>query len=149
MRSWGMIYKRRKVGPCNGWPFAGWCLTLALIGLGTTTNLEASPAVLDTSLQLRLVMYTTNSSGANSVRVAKDPRNNQLYYLKDNGDIFQLSLQPGAASSSTRLYSAADHGLADNTLGMAIGPDGAIYIVGNITTNSGNSTVARVMKGVP
>ncbi len=32
---------------------------------------------------------------------------------------------------------------------MAIGPEGTIYLVSNITTNSGNSTIARVMKGVP
>jgi hypothetical protein len=43
---------------------------------------QASPAVLDTNLQLRLVLYTTNSSGAPSIRIAKDPRNQQLYYLK-------------------------------------------------------------------
>src|SRR5262245_52477638 len=133
---WGTIYKGGNPGRgVQG--FAGWCVSWVMI-LGTTLTLEASPAVLDTNLQLRLVMYTTNSAGANSVRIAKDPRNNQLYYLKDNGDIFQLSLQPGAGSSSTRVYSAADHGLDANTLGMAIGPDGTIYIVGNITTNSGN-----------
>src|SRR5262249_21300818 len=29
------------------------------------------------------------------------------------------------------------------------GPDGTIYVVGNTTTNSGQSTLARIMKGVP
>jgi len=33
--------------------------------------------------------------------------------------------------------------------GMAIGPDGAIYLVGNTTTNNGQSTFATIMKGVP
>jgi hypothetical protein len=112
-------------------------------------GLQASPSILDTNLQLRLVMYTTNSSGAPSIRIAKDPRNNQLYYLKYNGDIFQLNVAPGAGSTSTRLYSALDHGISNSALGMAIGPDGTIYVIGNITTNSGNSTFARVMKGVP
>lgn len=107
------------------------------------------PAVLNTNLQIRLVLNTTNSTGANSIRIRKDPRNNQLYYLKYNGDIFRLSLQPGAGSSSTRLYSAADHGIANSALGMTIGPDGSMYVVGNTTTNGGNSTYARVMKGVP
>jgi len=32
---------------------------------------------------------------------------------------------------------------------MAIGPDGTIYVVANTTTNSGSSTFARIMKGVP
>ncbi|HLH56086.1 MAG TPA: PQQ-dependent sugar dehydrogenase [Verrucomicrobiae bacterium] len=112
-------------------------------------SLQASPVALDTNLQIRLVLYTTNSSGAHSTRIAKDPRNNQLYYLKDNGDIFQVNLASGDGSISTKVYSSADHGIATSALGMAIGPDGTIYIVGNTTTNSGNSTFATVMQGVP
>lgn len=115
-------------------------------GLG---SLQASPGVLDTNLQLRLVMYTKDSSGAPSTRIAKDPRNDQLYYLKSNGDIFRLNLASGSGSTSTRVYSVVDHGISSSALGMAIGLDGTIYIIGDITTNSGNSTFARVMKGVP
>jgi hypothetical protein len=117
--------------------------------LASLRSLQASPAVLNTNLHLRLVMYTTASSGANSIRIAKDPRNNVFYYLKSNGDIYQVSLLAGSSSSSTLVYSAKDHGIAASALGMAIGPDGTIYVVGNTTTNSGNSTFARVMKGVP
>jgi hypothetical protein len=112
-------------------------------------SVDAAPAVLDTNLQLRLVMFTTNSSGIPSTRISKDPRNNQLYYLKANGDIYQLNLAPGTASTSTLLYTAADHGVSSSVLGMTIGPDGTIYIVANIDTNSGNSTFAQVMKAVP
>jgi hypothetical protein len=118
-------------------------LTLAASQLG------AAPAILDTNLQLRLVLFTTNSSGAASVRIARDPRNNQLYYLKDNGDIFEVD--PGASTNtvSSPQYTGADHGISASALGMAVGPDGTIYIVGNTVTNAGNSTFARVMKGVP
>ena len=94
-------------------------------------------------------MNTINSIGQNSVRIAKDPRNNQLYYLKMNGDIYQVNLQPGSGSTSNRLYGSANHGISSSAQGMAIGPDGTIYVVGNTTTNSGNSTFARIMKGVP
>lgn len=111
--------------------------------------LQASPSLLDPNLQLRLILYTTNSSAAPSIRIAKDPRDNQLYYLKYNGDIFQLNVGPGSGSTAVRRYSSADHGISDSALGMAIGPDGTIYILGNTTTNSGNSTFGRVMKGVP
>ena len=108
-----------------------------------------APAVLNPNLQIRLVLNTTNSSGASSIRIRKDPRNNQLYYLKYNGDVFRLSLQPGTGSSSTRVYSAANHGISTSALGMTIGPDGTMYVVGNTTTNQGNNTYIRVMKGAP
>ena len=111
---------------------------------------KGAPVALNPSLQIRLIMNTAISGGPASVRIAKDPRSNQLYYLKMNGDIYRVNLQPGSGTStSTKVYSAADHGIANNVQGMAIGPDGTIYIVGNTTTNSGNSTFARVGKGVP
>jgi len=109
----------------------------------------STPSVLNTNLQLRLVLNTTNSTGQPSVRIAKDPRNNQLYYLKINGDVFQLQLDSGTNSTSALAYTAADHGLDSNVQGMAIGPDGTIYLTGNLITNQGNSTIAQVMKGVP
>jgi hypothetical protein len=110
---------------------------------------HADPLALNSNLLVPLVLYTTNSSGANSVRIAKDPRDNIFYYLKLSGDIYRVNLSPGSGSTSTRVYSAADHGIASSALGMAIGPDGAIYLVGNTVTNSGNSTFASIMKGVP
>lgn len=117
-------------------------------GIGPAAR--GAPGVLNTNLQMRLVLATTNSSGAHSVRLAKDPRDDRLYYLKINGDIFRVDLVSGASgSTSTRVYSAADHGIPDNAQGMAIGPDGTIYVVGNFTTNNGNFAIARVMKGVP
>jgi Glucose / Sorbosone dehydrogenase len=110
---------------------------------------QSAPVVLNTNLQIRLVMNTTNSSGQNSVRIAKDPRNNQLYYLKINGDIFRVNLQPpGGVSTSTKVYSATDHGLSSSVEGLAIGPDGTIYVLGNNNTNS-SLTYARIRKGVP
>lgn len=125
----------------------GWVLIAAWLTVPGQSH--ASPAILDTNLQLRLVLYTANSSGAPSIRIARDPRNNQLYYLKQNGNIYQVNLQPGSGSTSALVYSAADHGISSSALGMTIGPDGTVYLVGNTTTNSGNSTFAKVMKGVP
>src|SRR4051812_7662268 len=114
------------------------------------TPLRASPVSLNPNLQIRLVLNTTNASGSASIRIARDPRNNDLYYSKFNGDIYRITLQPGnGASTSARLYGAADHGIPDSAQGMAIGPDGTIYLVGNFTVNSGNSTFARIVKGVP
>ncbi len=123
------------------------CLFLLAIISAGFSSLPAAPVVLNTNLQIRLVLYTTNASGAASVRLARDPRNSTLYYLKNNGDIYSVSLKNDSSSSSTQMYSAVDHGIAGSALGMAIGPDGTIYVVGS--TNSGNSIVARIMKGVP
>ncbi|MBI4659508.1 MAG: PQQ-dependent sugar dehydrogenase [Verrucomicrobia bacterium] len=110
----------------------------------------ADPFTIDTRLQLRLIMNTTDSSGAYSVRIAKDRRNNDLYYSKLNGNIYRVTILPGGGrSKSAQVYGAADHGLSENVQGMTIGPEGTIYLVGNITTSDGKSTFARIMKGVP
>jgi hypothetical protein len=108
--------------------------------------LQAAPVALNPNLQVRLVLNAPNSS--QNVRIAKDPRNNQLYLLKINGDIYRIDLQSGNSSTSTKVYSATDHGLSSNVEGFAIGPNGAIYVLGNITTNT-SSTYARISKGVP
>lgn len=95
-------------------------------------------------------MSTVSADGVQPVRIAKDPRDGTLYYLKLNGDIYQLTRKPGEGNStSARLYSSTDHGLTDNVQGMAIGPDGTIYVVGNTVTDGGNSTFATIMKGIP
>ena len=121
--------------------------SIALSGLFLCghASVRSVPAVINTNLQMRLLMNTTNDSRAHSIRIAKDPRNNQLYYLKFNGEVYRLEVMPGdGTSSSVKAYSAADHGIADSAQGMAIGPDGTIYVVGNTTTNNGNSTFARI-----
>jgi len=123
------------------------CVTIAF-ALATVVVIQSAPVVLNTNLQVRLVLNTGTGSG-NSIRIAKDPRNNQLYYSKMNGDIYQVNLQPGSGSTSNRVYTSADHGISGSAQGMAIGPDGTVYFVGNNNTNSNNNTFARIMKGVP
>src|SRR5215471_7433043 len=125
-------------------------LGLLMLGMGACIpRLQADPLALNTNLHIRLVLATTNGSTAHSVRIAKDPRDNSLYYLRSNGDIYRINMLDGSGSSATGLYSATDHGIAASALGMAIGPDGTIYVLGNTMTNSGNSTFARIVKGVP
>jgi hypothetical protein len=111
--------------------------------------IHASPVVLNTNLEMRLIINTVDSSGAYSVRIARNPFDGQLYYLKINGDIYRLKLWGGTNSTSVKVYSAADHGLSSSVMGMAFGPDGTLYVVGNTATNGGTSNIGQIMKGVP
>src|SRR5438045_2302390 len=88
--------------------------TLLGMLLCSVKSLRAAPFLLNTNLQLRLILNTTDSSGAGSVRIAKDPRNNQLYYLKWNGDIYQVTLMPGNASTNSRVYTSTNHGISES-----------------------------------
>jgi hypothetical protein len=125
-------------------------IALFLIVFGyPTAPAHATPSLLNASLQMRLVLYTTNSTGANSVRIARNPGDSQLYYLKINGDIFRVTLIDGSGSTSTQVYSSIDHGLSTSVLGMTFGPDGTLYLVGNLPANGGASNVGQIMKGVP
>jgi len=96
------------------------CISFAFFITATRVG-ESAPVVLNTNLQIRLVLNTSTGSG-NSVRIAKDPRNQQLYYLRMNGDIYQVNLQPGSGSTSNRVYTSANHGISGGAQGMAIGP---------------------------
>lgn len=117
---------------------------------GATESAWAAPVSLNPNLQLRLILDTSDASGARPIRIAKDPRNNDLYYSKFNGDIYRVTLRPGSGTStSTKVYGAIDHGISASAQGMAIGPDGTIYMVGNFTVDGGNRTFARIVKGVP
>src|SRR5258707_14423926 len=97
-------------------------LVVALFLAGN--NSQSAPVLLNTNLQIRLVMNTTNNTGQPSIRIAKDPRNNQLYYSKYNGDIYKVNLQPGNGSTSNRVSNSAHHGICGTGRGSAIGPEG-------------------------
>src|SRR5882762_5630584 len=117
------------------------CLAALLLWTMEATHILGAPSALNTNLQLRLILNTVDASGSASIRIAKDPRTNDLYYSKFNGDIYRVTVQPGnGTSTSTKVYGAANHGIADSAQGMAIGPGGTIYLVGNFTTDGGNRT---------
>jgi hypothetical protein len=126
------------------------CLAVLLLWPLEGTQVLAAPFALNSNIQLRLILNTVDGSGSPSTRIAKDPRSNDLYYSKFNGDIYRVTVRAGSGTStSAKLYGAANHGIADSAQGMAIGPDGTIYLVGNFTTDGGNRTFARIVKGVP
>lgn len=100
------------------------------------------PQALRSDIQIRHIVNTISESDSPSVRIVKDPRDRTLYYLKLNGEIYRVDL---ASGTSTLLYSSKEHGL-EITQGMAIGPDGTIYLVGN-TDVADSRTRATIMKG--
>jgi hypothetical protein len=136
----------------NGSRKTPWHVTVLFIPvmLAPVMRAQAAPVPLNPDLTIRLLLNTASADGVHSVRIGKDPRDLALYYLKFNGDIYRVERLPGqGTSTSSRAFTSADHGITDSAQGMAIGPDGTIYIVGNTPTNNGNSTFARIVKGVP
>ncbi len=116
--------------------------TIVLLLHGTASvNALSAPQALRSNIQIRNVMNTLATSP--SIRIAKDPRNNTLYYLKQNGEVYRVNLN---SSNSTLVYNASDHNVSD-TQGMAIGPNGTIYLVGNSDLVNG-LTRATIVKGV-
>ena len=109
--------------------------------LAVTAPLLGAPAVLDSELKIRHVLDT----GANSFRLALNPADGALYYLKVNGDLYRVTLSSGAGSTSTRVYSRTDHGVS-SAAGLAIGEDGTIYLTSNDVVT--NHTISTVTKGV-
>jgi hypothetical protein len=115
------------------------------LNIGPETR--ADPQPLHPAIRVRHVLNT--ASGSNPIRIVSDPRDNNLYYLKASGSIYRIALHPGSGTSTeTRVYGSEHHTIT-SAAGMAIGPDGTMYVVGNTPTNNGNSTFATIMKGVP
>lgn len=85
----------------------------------------------------------TLKPSAPPTRLVKDPRNNRLYYLKSSGDIYQVDV---AAGTSSFIAGPNSHGLSI-TQGMTIGPDGAIYLVGNTDVAAGQRRRGPSSKG--
>lgn len=105
---------------------------------GTGMSALGDPIVLDPQLTIRNVANT----GPGSIRLARNPQDDPLYYLKGNGDVFKFA--PDSAQAPTKVYSAADHH-AGSVSGIAIGPDGAFYLTSNRTEN--NQTISTVTRG--
>lgn len=103
----------------------------------------STPISLRFGIKVRKIIDTVSASP--SLRIVKDSRNNRLYYMKRNGEIYRVNL---ADSSSQLLYNLAERGLKD-TQGLAIGPTGIVYVVGNEDSSDSTRTRATIVKGVP
>ena len=77
-----------------------------------------------------------------TIRIARDPRTNVLYSLRQNGAIDRIDL---AAAVHTPAYSRDDHGIRSGFTGFAIEPDGSFYLASNRrgSRDSGQFALAR------
>jgi Glucose / Sorbosone dehydrogenase len=102
-----------------------------------------SPKALRDDIQVRKILET----GGGMVRMKRDPSTDTIYYMSNKADIYQLIIKPGNASGKDRPYTLAKIGGAPDLIasGMAFGPDGTLYVMGNV--NADNTAQAYVYKG--
>jgi glucose/arabinose dehydrogenase len=94
-----------------------------------------------TTPNVHIILFAYAEEGA--VRLAHDPLSptKDLYFMKMNGEIKRID----NTGNPVLAYSTADHGIA-TTVGMAFGPDGTLYLMGNEV--QGNYNVVTVRRGV-
>ena len=121
--------------------FAGAAACVAVCVAAGAAVAETIPQPTRSDIQVSRLLSTEGE--APSIRLVKDPRDDSLYLLKRNGDVFRIGVSP---PSKTRVYSRADHGVRI-TQGLAIGGNGTIYLVGNADAPN-TRTRGRIAKGV-
>ncbi|MEE3235088.1 MAG: FlgD immunoglobulin-like domain containing protein [Candidatus Latescibacterota bacterium] len=107
-------------------------ITVTLTVLATLPeNLRAQPTASTAEVQIHRLLGVKQGT----FRIAKDPRDNALYLLRQNGIIDRVIIPKDEVSLNRRakieqIYSASDH-KSSGTTGFAIGPDGSFYISAN------------------
>ena len=102
--------------------FARCLLLVALATLCSTAY--ADPQATRDDIEISRILNVPRGT----VRIAKDPRTNALYTLRQDGSIDRIGL---AAAVHTPAYSRDDHGIRSGFTGFAIGPDGSFYLASN------------------
>ncbi len=101
------------------------------------------PKALRSDIQIRKIIET----GGGIVRMKRDPSTDTIYYMTNKADIYQLIIKPSNASGKDKPYTLAKIGGNPDLIasGMAFGPDGTLYVMGNV--NADNTATAYVYKG--
>ena len=107
------------------------------------TPVLGEPKALRRDIQIRKIIET----GGGIVRMKRDPSTDMIYFMTNKADIYQLIIKPGNASGKDKLYTVAKIGGNPDLIasGMAFGPDGTLYVMGNV--NADNTATAYVYKG--
>lgn len=75
-------------------------------------------------------------------RIARDPVDGNLYIATMDGAIFRMHLD-GSTPLVERVYDTGDHGLSEHVLGMNFAPNGDLYVLSNIESNTHLNTHIR------
>src|SRR4030095_1424932 len=102
---------------------------LAVCGVFLCIESHAVPQPVHPSIQVRHLMDA--ETGSRPIRIVKDPRYNALYYLKESGSIYRITVNPGTNTSTSVRILGSEHHTVSSAAGMAIGPEGTMYVVGN------------------
>ncbi len=82
------------------------------------------------------------------VRLRRNPVSGELFALNTQGDIYKITIGANGTGTAAIAYSHTQIGGGDYTLGMAFGPDGALYVVGNATKDKeGRCTLQKGVDG--
>ena len=113
------------------------CLSFAILAALCSTA-YADPQATRDDIEISRILNVPRGT----LRIAKDPRTNALYTLRQNGAIDRIDL---AAAEHTPAYSRDDHGIRSGFTGFAIGPDGSFYLASNRRgpRDSGQFALAR------
>ena len=112
--------------------------SFSVVFVALCSTAYADPQATRSDIEISRILNVPQST----LRIAKDPRTNALYTLRQNGAIDRIDL---AAAAHTPAYSRADHGIRSGFTGFAIGPDGSFYLASNRRgpRDSGQFALAR------
>lgn len=113
---------------------------LLVLLLAAASVLEAEPESLRDDIQMRRLV----SAGCDVRRIDRDPTTGDLYVLCSNGTIRRVVFEVDGVRMES-VYESSDTQVGA-PLGFAFGPDGALYVVGNVPV--GASTRGGVSRGV-
>ncbi len=99
------------------------CFSLAALAALCSTA-YADPQATRADIEIRRVLSVSQGT----IRIAKDPREDALYILRQDGAIERIDL---TAARRVPTYSHRDHGISSGFTGFAIGPDGSFYLASN------------------
>jgi glucose/arabinose dehydrogenase len=113
--------------------------TITLVGCAAhpTEAQGSTPALQRNDLSIRKV----GEAGAGMMRLDKDPAlDDTLFFMDTQGNVSSMSIKDGKTQVAHSSREIGDVGYA---MGMAFGPDGALYIAGNQTDDSKSRCIVR------